>query len=258
MTTATVSRPSPVGRILALAGGELRLLLRNRTVAVSSIAVPLGLGLFWAFTFRGDGPGHSIVLALQLAVVLGMSIYVTATQIVVARRQSRVLKRMRTTAMSDGELLTATVLPTVVLGLVQLLLFAAINAATGIPLPVDPVPLTFAVLGGVVLAVTAALATTVVTPSAERAQITTLPLMLVLLGSAIILAIAPAEGVWQAAVVVPGAAVGQLVQLSMTGTTWTPAALGLPAVLPAVVALVAWSAVFARVAARRFRWDPRG
>lgn len=257
MTAASTA--AGTSRMLALATVETRTMLRNRTVAVSAILIPLGLGAFWAVTFSGDGgpTGAAVVIALQLAVVLGMGVYVTATQTLVARRQSRVLKRLRTTGLSDAELLIATVAPTVVLGLVQLVVFAVVNTLAGVPMPADPVVLALAILGGLALAITAALATTVVTPSPERAQITTLPLVFVLLGAAIVLALAPLGGWWQAAVAVPGAAVGQLTQLAMTGATWAPGLAGLPAAVPALLASVAWPVVFATFAVRRFRWDPR-
>ncbi len=118
-------------------------MLRNKTVAVSSILLPVGLGVFWAFQFRSDGdPARQAVgVALQLAVALGMGIYVTATQTIVARRHARVLKRMRTSGLSDGGLLVATMAPSVVLGLVQLAVFAVVNVVTGAPQPSDPVPL---------------------------------------------------------------------------------------------------------------------
>jgi ABC-2 type transport system permease protein len=259
MTAATSSTTTPAGRVLALATTEVGLVLRNRTVAVSSVVVPLALGVFWAFTFGSDGDParHAVVIALQLSVVLGMGIYVTATQTLVARRHARVLKRLRTTGLSDRGLLTATVAPSVVLGIAQLLIFVVINTVTGAPLPSDVFPLVLAVLGGIVLAVTAALATTVVTPSPERAQITTLPMVFVLLGGAIVMSVIPLTGWGQALVVVPGAAIGALVQLGMTGATWSAGAAGLPLVLPAVVALIVWPVVFSMVAARKFRWDPR-
>ncbi|WP_214370643.1 ABC transporter permease [Pseudonocardia sp. H11422] len=250
---------SEAGRVLALAGTELRLMLRNKTVAVSSVALPLALGLFWAFSFSGaEEPGMAaMVIALQLSVVLAMGIYVTATQTVVARRHTRVLKRMRTSGISDAGLLVATVAPAVVLGLGQLVVFGIINVATGTPLPADPFPLLLALLGGLALVVTAALATTVITPSPERAQITTLPLTFVLLGATVLLTMAPDEGWWQAIVAVPGAAIGQLTQLAYRGGTWASGVAGLPALLPAVAALLVWPALFGYLAARRFRWDPR-
>lgn len=258
MTTLTSA--SSTGRVLALASTEAKLVLRNRTVAVSSMLLPLGLGIFWAFSFGGDDApsGGAIILALQLGVVLGMGIYVTATQVLVARRHNGVLKRMRTSSLSDRGLLVATVTPSVLLGIAQLVIFAGFGAITRTAVPVDAVPLVLAVVGGIVLVVTAAIATAVLTPSPERSQITTLPLTFVLLGGAVATSVIPLSiAPFQALALVPGAAVGQLVQLSMTGQTWSPGFAGIPLVVPAVVGLVLWSVVFGRLAVRRFRWEPR-
>lgn len=261
MTTATLSTTTPTGRVLALASAEAKLVLPNRTVAVSSIILPLALGVFWAFSCGGqDGlpSAGAITTALQLGVVLSMGVYVTATQTLVARRHSGVLKRMRTTGLSDRGLLVATVAPSILLGFVQLVIFAVFDAVTATAVPVDAVPLVLAVVGGIVLVVTAALATSVVTPSPERSQITTLPLTFVLLGGAVATSVIPLSiAPFQALALVPGAAVGQLVQLSMTGETWTPGFAGIPLVVPALVGLVLWSVVFARLALGKFRWEPR-
>ena len=258
-TTARPAAPTPAARVLALATTEVRLVLRNRTVAISSVLVPLALGLFWAFSFgAGDDPAmQAVVVALQLAVVLGMGIYVTTAVTVVARRHCGVLKRLRTSGLSDRGLLLATVTPSIVLGILQMAIFAGVNAATGAPAAADPVPMVLAAVGGVVLVVMAGLATTVVTATPERAQITTLPLTFVLLGAGIVMTIAPPDGWLQALLVLPGAAIGPLVQLSFTGQTWAPGLGGLPAALPSIVALVVWTVLFAVAARRWFRWDPR-
>ena len=155
--------------------------------------------------------------------------------------------------ISDTGLLVAMMAPGVAIGLIQLLLFTVINAIAGAPLPADPLPLALALLGGLALSVTAALATSVVTPSPERAQITTLPLTFVLLGGAIALSIVPLEGWWQALVAVPGASIGQLSLFAFAGETWSDGLGG----LPAVAALLIWPVVFGTLAHRRFRWDPR-
>jgi ABC-2 type transport system permease protein len=257
--TTTAATVTPVGRVLALATTEVLLILRNKTVAVSSILLPVGLGVFWTFQFSsyGDPARQAVSITLQLAVALAMGTYITATQTLVARRQSRVLKRMRTSGLSDRGLLVATLAPSVVLGLLQLAVFAVVNVGTGAPTPVDPLPLVLAVLGGLALVVTAALATSVVTPTPERSQITTLPLMFVILGVGVVASLAPAEGWWPALMLAPGAAVGDLAQLAMTGGSWTAATAGLPAILPALVATVGWPVLFGTLALRRFRWDPR-
>lgn len=131
------------------------------------------------------------------------------------------------------------------------------TVASGAPLPSNLLPLVLAVLGGLALVVTATLATSVVTPSPERAQITTLPLMFVMLGVGVVGAIAPGQGWWSVLMVVPGAAVGDLAQLAMTGGSWSAVTAGLPAILPPLVALEVWPVVFWVLAARGFRWDPR-
>jgi ABC-2 type transport system permease protein len=257
-TTTAAGRTQP-RRVLALGATELKLIMRNRTAAVSAIVVPLGVGLFWAFTFDtgGDPTRQSVVLSLQLAIVLGMSVYVTATQTLVARRQARVLERMRTTGLTDPGLLIAMVAPSGALGIIQLAVFAAINAATGTPAPSDPAPLVLAVIGGLALAVTASFATAVVTSTPERAQITTMPIMFVMLGGAVGLTTVPLDSWWQALVLLPGAAVGQLVQLAMTGAAWEPGPAGLPTVLLSTTSLVGWTTVFGTFAMRNVRWRPR-
>jgi ABC-2 type transport system permease protein len=257
--TAAAATTTSASRVLTLAVAETRLILRNRTVAVSSVLLPVVLGVFWAFQFGidVDPVRHAVSLTLQLSVALTMGLYLTATQTVVSRRQMRVLKRMRTTALSDRGLLVGTLAPSLVLAVFQLLVFAVVNVVIGAPLPTDPVALVLAVLGGIALVLVAALATSVVTPSPERAQITTLPLLFLMLGVGVVAAIAPAGGWWPVLMVLPGAAVGDLVQLAMLGGSWSAAAGGLPAILPAIVALVVWPVLFGVFAARRFRWDPR-
>ncbi|MDN5929783.1 MAG: ABC transporter permease [Pseudonocardia sp.] len=246
------------GKFLALAGTELRLLLRNKMVALSSLVMPLLLGLFWAFTMDPTDPrSAATVVALQLTVVLGMGVYATATLTVVARRRARVLTRMRTSGISDGALLAATVAPYVAIGAGQLVLFGVLDAVLGVPLPADPLPLVLAVLGGIAFCVLAGLATTIVTSTPERAQYTTMPLLFALLGTGIVLTVAPTEGAWRLLVAIPGAAIGDLTRFAFVGGTWDAGAVGLPLVLQAVLALVAWSAVFGVLARRRFRWDPR-
>jgi ABC-2 type transport system permease protein len=267
MTTTTAATPttsSPAAKAVALALAETRLMLRNRTVAVSSVVLPLALGAMFAYTFRSGSDDGAVppfvfasLVASQLAVVVGMTVYVTATQTVVARRHSLVLKRMRTSGLPDGGLLAATLAPCLVIALVQLLLFVPFDLYIGVPAPVDPLALVLAVVGGLALAVTAALATTTVTASPERAQITTLPMVFVLLGAAVAVALLPAAGWWQALAAVPGAAVGLLVRFAFLGGGWEAGAGGLPAIVPALVALVVWPVVFAVLARRSFRWEPR-
>ncbi|MBW0090893.1 ABC transporter permease [Pseudonocardia sp. KRD-184] len=267
MTTATTgstgatAAAGPASRVLALATAEVRLLLRNRTAAISSLFLPIAFGVFFAFTFEAGvaaGPGvWATIVALQLVVTFTMGVYVTITQTVVARRQTRVLKRMRTSSLSDAGLLVATTGPAVAIAVVHLVLYAVIDTVLGAPFPADVVPLVLAVLGGLAVCVTAGFATTIVTPTPERAQITTLPLFFLMFGAAFVVPVLPVDSWWQALVLVPGAPIGLLTQLAFTGGAWAPGLPGLPAALPGIVSLVGWTAAFTVLSQRRFRWDPR-
>lgn len=261
MTTATAhATSSSASRVIALATSELRLILRNRTVLVTAAILPLAMGGFFAYSFKSNdlGPtGTSMAIAAQISVVLAMGIYVTATQTFVARRHSRVLKRLRTTGLSDREVLVGVVAAPVVIGIVQLLIFIPFNVATGTPAPVDVLALVLAVLAGILLGVTAALATSVITPSPERAQITTLPLTFLMLGGAIAASITVLTGWWEALALLPGAAIGSFVRFGMAGGMTDPGASGLPAVVLPLVSLVVWPVVLGVLAFRKFRWDPR-
>lgn len=251
-TTMPVPTQTPTGRALALAGVETRLVLRNRTLLVSSLIVPLFLGVFWILTFNRDGA--SAVLALQVAVAFGMGLYVSATQTLVARRQSKVLKRLRTTGLTDGGLLAAVIAPSAVIAFAQLVVFAVIDVAIGLPIATDPLALAFVVVGGSALVLGAAIATAVITPSAERAQITTLPLTFLLLGAAIAMSFLPTEGWFRAVLVVPGAGLGVLARYAVEGGMWADGVL--TGLLP-IVATLLWAVVLTRFARERFRWDPR-
>jgi ABC-2 type transport system permease protein len=261
MTTAVrepAVRQTPASRVLALAGAEVTLLVRNRTAAISSLFLPIALGAFFAFTLGpgADGPWGTIV-ALQLVLTFTMGVYITITTAVVSRRQTRVLKRLRTSGLSDLGVLLAVTGPGVAIALLHLVLYLVIDVLLGMPLALDPVPLLLAVIGGFALCVTAGFATANVTPTPERAQITTLPLFFVMFAAAFALPLVPAGSPFQAVVLVPGAPLGQLTQLAFAGGTWAPGLLGLPAVLPGVLSLVLWTVVFAVLARRNLRWDPR-
>ncbi|GAA2870043.1 hypothetical protein GCM10010472_29230 [Pseudonocardia halophobica] len=231
-------------RVTALVWSELKLILRNRTMLTSVLVVPLALGVFLTFS-QIDAPTY--VVAMQIVFALGMGVYVGGTQTLVARRQSRVLKRFRTSGISDGGLLVGTVGPAAVLALAQLILFGVFDVVAGLPAPSAPLALLLAVLGGLALVTTAALATAIVTPSAERAQITTLPLFFVVVGSAVIIAVIPAGGWPDILALLPGGAIGALSRVAY-GAPWTPYAL---------VSLVAWPVLFGWLATRNFRWDAR-
>jgi ABC-2 type transport system permease protein len=244
--------------LLTLSITELRVLWRNRTALFTGGLMPLAMGIVWLFALRPHTATEwSAVIALQLAFVVGMSIYVTATSTIAARRYTLVLKRLRTSEIRDARLLGGLVAPGVALAIAQLIVLAVVDAAAGAPAPADPGALVLAVLAGLSLTLAAALATTLVTPTPERAQISTMPLVFVLVGGAIALTLLPSGVLPQALMAVPGANVGRLTALAYSGDTWSIGVAGLPAALPAILAMVAWPLLLGWLAARYFRWEPK-
>lgn len=257
MTAATISGGPSTGtlsRVLTLAATETRLVVRNRTLLFGSIVVPLGLGLFWALSLPRDAGATP---ALQFGMTVALGVYVTATQTLVARRHGLVLKRLRTTGLPDSGILLATVAPSVVVGIGQLVVLTALDAVLGIPILTDPLPLVLGAVGAMAMVVSAAAATSVITPAPERTNVTTLPLTFLLLGGTVAMVFAPIGGWWDAVLLVPGAGLGRLVAFAGNGLTWTTGLGGLPAVVLPVLSLVAWTYVFAWVSRRCFRWDRR-
>ncbi|WP_031470132.1 ABC transporter permease [Sciscionella sediminilitoris] len=244
--------------LYALAATELRVLWRNRTALFTAVLLPLALGIFWLYTFPRHTPSQwATVIALQLAVVAGMSLYLTATSTVVARRHNLVLKRLRTSELSDPELFTGLLAPSVATTLAQLIVLGIVDTIAGAPAPADPGALALAVLAGLSLAATAALATTLITPSPERANITGLPLVFVLVIGAILLTLNTTGGLPHILMAVPGTTIGRLTALAYRGDIWAIGIDGIPAALPAVAALIFWPVVFASLVRKRFRWDNR-
>lgn len=197
----------------------------------------------------------ALAMAWQLVVVLAFGVYVSTAATVVARRHALVLKRLRTSDAGDRMVLAGLAAPAVGLALAQLVLLAVMDAAVGAPVPGDPIALVLAAVLGAALCLSAAAATTLVTPSPERAQVTTMPLVFVMLGGSAVLPALGTGTVSQALVALPGIAIGQLGGLAVRGEAWQAGAAGLPAALPSVLSLLVWTAVFGTLAARHFRWD---
>ncbi|WP_157182988.1 hypothetical protein [Sciscionella marina] len=242
--------------IRALAATELRVLWRNRTALFTAGLLPLALGVFWLFAYPRQTPGQwATVIALQLAVVVGMSLYLTATSTIVARRCHLVLNRLRTGELSDSALLAGLLAPSVVTALAQLIVLGTADILAGAPAPADPSALALAVLAGLSLAGTAALATTLITPSPERSNVTGLPLVFVLIIGAVVLTLDTTGSLPHILMAIPGTTIGRFAALAYHGNTWAPGTGGVPAALPAVAALIFWPIMFAALTRKRFRWD---
>ncbi|WP_235484150.1 ABC transporter permease [Frigoribacterium sp. Leaf172] len=253
MTTATAPRPSespatPVRRSgpLAIAVAELRMLVRNRTVALCALLLPLAFG---ALTFAVGSYGTGGMLAgVQIIGMLGLGVYVTATTTLAARRQSLHLKRLRSGSVSDAGIIGGLVLPVVAVSLAQLVIVLGVLAIE--EPPVNPGLLIVAVLVAEVMFAAFALATAGFSTSPEHAQYTTMPIYLITLGVAIWWTITGADDLLWLKRILPGGGLMELIVLA-----WNGGDLGLLPVLLAPTLL--WAAVAVAGAVRFFRWEPR-
>ncbi|HST99162.1 MAG TPA: ABC transporter permease [Geodermatophilus sp.] len=262
-TLATPVGPSPLRRVGALAAAETRLLARNRTAVVNSVLMPLLLVGFVAVV-GGDGLLGADLLVAAAGFTLVFLTYYNLVTTYVARREDLVLQRLRTGELSDGQVLLATAVPTLLVTAVQIGLVAAGVAVLGRwTAPVDPVLPVLAVLLGATVMVLLATASTVFTRTPESAQITTLPVVMgatALSGLFFPLNVLPEE-LATVARLLPLTPVIELAQLGVDGRTWdgeVVAGAGLWwAALGPLGTLLAWTAIAALATARWFRWSPR-
>ncbi|MGY5883944.1 ABC transporter permease [Modestobacter lacusdianchii] len=260
-----VAPPSRVRRVAALAAGENRLFLRNRTALVNSVVVPLLLvAAVPALGLSSDVPLGPQLILTGVGVTLVFLTYYNLVTTYVARREELVLQRMRTGELTGPEVLLGTAAPTLLVTLGQIVLVAVGVVAIGEwSAPVDPVLPLIAVLGGAALMTVLAAVSTVFTRTAESAQITTLPLVLpttALSGLITPLSSFP-DALATVARFLPVTPVVELLQLGLGGVTWDGrlvdgGAAWTAALLPLAV-LAGWLTLGTLAAIRWFRWAPR-
>lgn len=235
--------------MIAIALSELRMLIRNRLVALSALAVPLGIGVL--LIWRGDtvAGGTASAAMLQILVMAGMGLYVTATTTLAARRQTLMLKRLRSGTASDPVVLTGLLLPVVLINVAQITVVLIALAVTSTP-PENPALVVVAIILAQMMFSGFAFATAGITTSPEHAQFTTLPIFLLATGVGLWVALTGLGELLWAKLALPGGAIAYL-----TTTGWSGLDGGQVAI--AVGAALAWSFVAVLVASLMFRWEPR-
>ncbi|WP_408997282.1 ABC transporter permease [Streptomyces europaeiscabiei] len=257
VVTAGTTRRS---RMTALARAELTLLGRSRATLFTALFVPLLLPLsVRTATDEMDlGEAGLSVGTVMLPAAIGFSllfaIYTALTNIYVVRREELVLKRLRTGELRDPEILAGAALPAAGIGFAQCVLLA-IGCTVLLDVGAPPAP-HLAVLGvllGIVLCAALAAVTASLSRTAESAQVTSLPLMLVsLLGSGITvpLEVLP-DRVASVCELLPLSPVITLVRGGWTGDLSAYDALG------ALATALAWTVLAVFAVQRWFRWEPR-
>jgi ABC-2 type transport system permease protein len=207
--------------------------------------------------------GAGLLIALT-AFALLYPVYYNLVVTLAGRREQLVLKRLRTGEATDGEILAGTALPAIAVAWAQIAVAAvAAAAALGLAAPATAVLALAGLAGGTAVFTLLAIVTSAVTRSAELAQVTTLPALLISFacsGLPFPLTGAP-DAVRVAAQALPLTAVTSLMRLGLTATAAGGAHLGLAASFGAaavpVLVLAAWIAAAGWAAWRWFRWEPR-
>jgi len=233
--------------MIPIALAELRMLVRNRLVAVIALVMPLGIGAVLAFR-SAPGAGGTVA-ALQLAITGALGVYVGAATTLASRRQTLFLKRLRSGAVADASIIGGLVLPIVAVALAQLaIVFAMLGATAGAP--AHPWLLAVGAVTTLAMFVALALATAGVTNSPEHAQVTTLPVFVVTLGATVWMTFTGSAELGWLKRALPGGSNAELMTIAWAGGD--PAE-GLLLALPTL----GW-ALAAVIAARvMFRWEPR-
>lgn len=269
-TPSTVDLPprtpaSPLRQVLALAGAEWRLLVRNKVALVNTFAMPGMLVLFFSMLPSAGELGFGFVAPVfLLGMALTFVVYYTLVTALVARREAYVLQRLRTGEASDAAILTGLALPFAAITVVQTALcVVGVGVFLEVGMPANAALLVVAVVLGTVVWALLGIASTGMTRSVEHAQITTIPLITVAMlfsGISLPLTILP-EALQIAASLTPMHPVLELMRLGMAGVDAHGAALDLAGTFAAAakpLAILAGWIVLAGWAARRYlRWEPR-
>ncbi|WNG85578.1 ABC transporter permease [Mycobacterium sp. ITM-2016-00317] len=238
--------------MLTIAGSELRQLLRNRAVLVTSVLMPVAVSAFFIHyrdLFASIG-SLGYIGAVIVFTIGAFTLYAATVTTLAARRQSLFLKRLRSTAAGDPAILGGLMLPVAVISLLQvtviLAVFAAISGA-----PSDVPLLAAAVISTSAMMLALGVATAGVTRSPEHAQVTTLPLSLGIIAVASWVGITGTEDMAVLKRLLPGGAATEMILDAWNG--------GVPVTESALllVPTLAWVAAATVLAATLFRWEPR-
>jgi ABC-2 type transport system permease protein len=257
--------------LLGVARLDLTLLWRNRTALFTVFGLPI-LFAGMLVPVRGQKIGGVDGALLQgtghLGFFLVFAVFMNLVNVFTARREESTLKRLRGTALSDAEIIGGGVLTATAMYAVQaVVLVAVLGAAMGGRMPADPVLMLAGLAGGVLVFATLAFAVSGITPNAELAQLTVLPIMFgCMLGAGVMF---PLDGLpgWlqEACRWVPLSPVVEIVRTGYFGQDFAHQA-GHPSVglgegwltcLRSFAVLGFWAGLSRALANRWFRWEPR-
>ncbi|MET8577131.1 ABC transporter permease [Streptomyces sp. NPDC005012] len=238
---------------------EWKLFNRIRTNYFYAVLVPLMLLMMMRFVQEQmDLAAHGldagpVMVATAAGVLLIFSLYSSVTGLYVARREELVLKRLRSGEVSDPVILAGGASLYVALTVVQIVVVSAVLSLMFGSAVRQPLSAVAGLLAGVALMCTMAAATAALCRTVEATLVATLPAIFVL---------PMISGVYVPLDVLPDSLAQVLAYGPMTGAVdlvrsgWT-GELGWAAGFARWAVTLVWAGLFAWIAARRFRWEPR-
>ncbi|WP_442815281.1 ABC transporter permease [Streptomyces sp. NBC_01766] len=248
------------GRMAALARAELTQLGRSKASLFTMVVLPVFMTVVISSTTtqksldRAGLTAGAVLLPGAIGFSMLFALYNGVVSVLVVRREQLVLKRLRTGEARDIEILAGGALPSAVIALVQCALLTA-GCAVVFDMGLPPAPLLMAagVVLGVAMLTALGAATAGVTRSAEAAQLTIIPMMLLsMAGSGVIvpLEVFP-DKLASVCELLPLTPVVELVRGAWTGSASVYDALG------HMLTAVAWTVLAVFAVRRWFRWEPR-
>ena len=104
-----------------IARSELMQILRNRLVLLTGLIIPVAFGAYVVYQHESLSKigGLGYIAAIVMFAVMALGLYTTAVTTLASRRQDLFLKRLRSTAASDRDILAGLLLPLTALALIQ-------------------------------------------------------------------------------------------------------------------------------------------
>ncbi|SDK82421.1 ABC transporter permease [Nonomuraea jiangxiensis] len=224
-----------------------RLFWRDRAMLFASVITPIGLAVGLPVLMRHVVGTATAVTVSQgmIAMLLSITAFMNVAVALTNRRDQLVLKRLRASRLTDGQILLGQIAGTATQTVILIVACAlAVRLLADVPLPANLLAFAVAVIAGSVVLSLLGAAYTAAIPRAELAAAYTMPVFLVSLVSTGAMGPIPLPSWLQSALdLLPTTAVVTAVR---TGDL----------VLPAVD-LAVWAAVGLVAIRLWFRWEPR-
>lgn len=251
---SNTSTISPVRQWASLVRAEFTLLRRNLVQAAYAVVLPLAVPFLFLPIANEPFFQGSMGMVLSLILVTGLIFvsYYTPLSAAVNRREDQVLTRLRAGEVGDLSILNALAVPGSALGILMTIGMLAISApALGMPMPKNIALLALTLVATIILFILGGLATTIVTRTAESAQISSMPFLLALMIGPLANAL---DGVLPDAAVrilelIPTAATAELVSVAWFGDDG--------GIAQPLIVLGAWVVILALIIKSKFRWSRR-